>query len=309
MSRNRTLRLAAAGLAAITCMSLAGCSSSSSDDSSSSSATGTAASLPSVSVDSSLADQVPEKFKSKGTLVIGADASYAPNEFIDEDGKTVIGLDVDLTSAVGAKLGLSTDTQNADFGTIILGVSSGKFDMGVSSFTINAERLDQVNMVQYLNAGTSWAVASGNPKDVDLDNLCGLSIAVQKDTVQEEELAAQAQECTDQGQAAITQVVEVEQSKATADLMSGKADAMLADSPVTSYAIEQSDGSLEQLGDIYDSSPYGMVFAKEDTEMADLVSQALEQLKEDGTYDAILEKWGNEAGAVSDFPVNPDPQA
>lgn len=303
MPRLHTKRFAAAGIAALMCISVASCSSSSSSDSSDAQ---TASELPSVSVDTALAVQVPDKYKSKGTLINGAEASYAPNEFIDEDGKTVIGLDVDLTNAIAQKLGLESETQNADFGTIILGVNSGKFDMGASSFTINSERIDQVNMVQYLNAGTSWAVASGNPKGVDLDsNICGMTVAVQKDTVQVDQLTDLSQQCTDQGQAEITQVVELEQSKATADLMSGKADAMLADSPVTAYAIEQSDGALEAIGDIEDAAPYGIVIAKDDTDMADLVSQALEQLKDDGTYDAILEKWGNEAGAVSEFTVNP----
>lgn len=303
MSRTLSLRAAAVGVAALTFLSLAGCSGGSSSNGSASSAASSA--LPAVSPDAALAAQVPDQFKTKGTLVVGADASYAPNEFIAEDGKTVVGMDVDLVDAITAKLGLKAQFQNADFGTIILGVSSGKYDMGASSFTINNDRLQQVNMVQYLKAGTLWAVQKGNPKKVDPDNACGLTVAVQKDTVQVDDLTARSKKCTDAGKAAINQVVEVEQSKATADLVSGKADAMLADSPVTSYAVEQSDGALETIGDIYDAAPYGLVLAKENTTMANLVSKALVELESDGSYKAILTKWGNASGAVSEFPVNP----
>lgn len=303
MSRTLTLRAAAAGVAVLTFLSLAGCSSGGS--SSSSSASSAASALPSVAADATLAGQVPDNFKSKGTLVVGTDASYAPNEFMAEDGKTVQGLDVDLVDAVTAKLGLKAQFQNADFGTIILGVSSGKYDMGASSFTITNDRLQQVNMVQYLSAGTLWAVQKGNPKGIDPDNACGKAVAVQKDTVQVDDLTARSKTCTDAGKSAINQVVEVAQSKVTADLMSGKADAMLADSPVTSYAIEQSDGALETIGKITDAAPYGLVLAKDQTGMADLVSKALVELNSDGTYKAILDKWGNASGAVTEFPVNP----
>ena len=67
----------------------------------------------------------------------------------------------------------------ADFGTIITGVQGKKYDIGVSSFTINDERKQQVTMVSYFNAGTQWATAKGNPKGVDPDNACGKTVAVQ----------------------------------------------------------------------------------------------------------------------------------
>ena len=57
--------------------------------------------------------------------------------------------------------------------------------MGISSFTINPDRLKEVDMVSYFNAGTQWATQPGNPKGVDPDNACGKNIAVQTGTVQE----------------------------------------------------------------------------------------------------------------------------
>src|SRR6478609_3222196 len=156
--------LATAGLA------LSACGSNSLDSNSTPSSSSSSSSSSSQSVDPALAAKVPQKIKDAGKIVVGSDASYAPNEFIDTDGKTVVGMDVDLFKAVAAKLGLKAEFQNADFGTIILGTTSGKYDVGVSSFTINAERKKAVNMVSYFNAGTQWAVKSGNPKKVDPNN-------------------------------------------------------------------------------------------------------------------------------------------
>jgi polar amino acid transport system substrate-binding protein len=304
--RLRPATLLVAGLATAG-LALSACGSSSLDTGSSSSSTSSSSSSSSAGggVDAALAAKVPQKIKDKGTLVVGSDASYAPNEFLDKDGKTVIGMDVDIFNAAAAKLGLKAEFQNAGFDTIILGVSSGKYDVGVSSFTINDERKKQVNMVSYFSAGTQWATKKGNPKKVDPDNACGLAIGVQKGTTQLDDLTARSKKCTDAGKPAIKQVIEQDQSKVTADLISGKADAMLADSPITLYAVKQTNNQLEPLGDIYDSAPYGFVLPKDETDFAQAIADALKATATDGSYKAALEKWGNDSGAVTDFAVNP----
>jgi polar amino acid transport system substrate-binding protein len=287
-------------------LALSACGSDSLDGSGSSSASGSSSSSPSsAAVDPQLAAGVPDKIKSAGKIVVGSDASYAPNEFLDTDGKTVVGMDVDLFTAVAQKMGLKAEFQNAGFDTIILGVTSGKYDIGVSSFTINDERKKQVNMVSYFNAGTQWAVKKGNPKKVDPANACGLSIGVQKGTVQIDDLTARSKKCTDEGKPAIKQIVDADQSKVTASVVSGKSDAMLADSPVGLYAVQQTQGQLEALGEIYDAAPYGVVVPKDETDFAQTFAVALKALKEDGTYDKILDKWGNASGGIGDFQVNP----
>ena len=301
--RLRPTTLLVAGLATAG-LALSACGSDTLDGSSTSSTSSTSSSS-SASVDPALAAKLPEKIKSAGKIVVGSDASYAPNEFLDQDGKTVVGMDVDLFNAVAAKLGVKAEFQNAGFDTIILGVSSGKYDVGVSSFTINDERKKQVNMVSYFNAGTQWAVKAGNPKKVDPDNACGLNIGVQKGTVQIDDLTARSKKCTYAGKPAIKQIIDADQSKVTASVVSGKSDAMLADSPVGLYAVKQTGGQLEALGDIYDAAPYGFVVPKDQTDFAQAIADALKAMAADGSYKAALDKWGNDSGAISDFAVNP----
>jgi polar amino acid transport system substrate-binding protein len=292
--RPATLTRALVGVAAAT-LALAACGS---DTEEPGGDTGTE-----VAADDSLADLVPQEIRDKGTLVIGTDASYAPNEFLDEDGSTIIGMDVDLFDAVAGKLGLETEWQNADFNTIIVGVNGGKYDIGVSSFTVNEERKAEVNMVSYFNAGTQWAAAQGNPDGIDPDNACGLTVAVQSGTVQEEvDLPARQEACGDNPM----DILPFEgQDEATSALATGRAQAMLADSPVVAYAVEQSGGAIEAVGEIYDAAPYGYVVPKDNTEMAEAIVAALESLAEDGTYESILDEWGNAAGGIDDFAVNP----
>jgi len=253
----------------------------------------------------SLADKLPAKIKAAGKIVVGVDATYAPNEFLAADGKTVQGMDVDLFNAIAQKFGVTAEWVPANFDSIILGVNSGKYDVGVSSFTINPDRKKVVNMVSYFNAGTQWAVQKGNPKKVDPDNACGLSVGVQKGTVQIDDLTARSKKCVAAGKKPITQIVEQAQAKVTADLVSGKADAMLADSPVGLYAVKQTGGQLEAVGKVYDAAPYGFVIPKAETDFAQAVVDALKSLDSSGDYKKVLSAWGNDTGAISDFAVNP----
>lgn len=256
--------------------------------------------------DDTLAGKLPEKIKSAGKIVVGTDATYAPNEFLDTDGKTVKGMDVDLFNAVAQKFGVTVEWVPAKFDSIILGVSSGKYDVGVSSFTINDKRKQEVNMVSYFSAGTQWIVPKGNPKKVDPSNACGLNIGVQTGTVQaDEDLPAKSAACTAAGKPAIKPIVDADQGKVTTSVISGKADAMLADSPVGLWAAKQTNGQLEPVGEVYDAAPYGYVVAKDQTAFAEALAEALKQLDAAGEYKRILAAWANESGAISSFAVNP----
>lgn len=259
------------------------------------------------SADSSLAAKVPAAVKSDGVITIGVDSTYAPSEFLDTDGKTVIGFDVDVFDAVAAKLGLKTKWVTADFGTIIAGVKSNKYEIGVSSFTINSGREKVATMVSYFSAGTQWATQKGNPSGISVDNACGHKVAVQQDTVQVDDLTQRSKTCTKAGNKSITIDQYKAQDDATTAVVSGKDDAMLADSPVCAYAVQKTNGQLELLGDIYDSAPYGYVLPKSATTdgFAAAIQGALQDVINDGTYKKALDKWGVSQGAISTPEINP----
>jgi polar amino acid transport system substrate-binding protein len=258
-------------------------------------------------VDPALVAALPAKVKAAGKIVIGTDATYQPNEYLDNDGKTVIGMDVDLFNAVMAKFGVKTEWVPTGFDQIILGVGSGKYDVGVSSFTVNAARMKKVTMVSYFTAGTQWVVAKGNPKKVDPENACGLKVAVQKATVQADvDYPARNKKCTDAGKPEIQLLVDADQGKVTSMVQSGKADAMMVDLPPAIAAVDLTKGQLEMVGQQYDSAPYGYALPKDQAEFGAAIVEALKQIDKEGTYKRILAKWKTEGGAISDFAVNPN---
>src|SRR5674476_496394 len=249
--------------AAIMGLALSGCGSNSLSTSTSS----TSAPAASQSVDAAIAAALPAKIKSAGKIVVGVDTSYPPNEFLNADGKTAEGWDVDLFNAVAQKFGVTVDWTTAGFDSIILGVGSGKFDVGVSSFSVSPSRLKQATMVGYYDTGTQWIVPKGNPKKVDFNNACGLNVGVQKGTVQIDDLTARSKKCTDAGKKPINQIVEELQVKVNTDVVSGKADAMAADSPVGLYAVKQTNGAVEPVGASYGLS---LIHISEPTRQAEI---------------------------------------
>lgn len=248
-----------------------------------------------------IANTVPEPIRQSGKLIVGVNIPYAPNEFKDPSGK-IVGFDVDLMNAIASTLGLTAEYRESDFAKIIPSIQGGTYNVGMSSFTDTKEREKSVDFVNYFNAGILWAQRPGSP--IDPNNACGKKVAVQATTVEEtEELPAKSKACTDAGKPPI-QIIPFDGQDAAANaVVLGQADAMSADSPVTSYAIKQSNGKLEAAGEIFDSAPYGWPVAK-DSPLAESLRQALDHLIETGVYKQIAANWGVENGMIDKATIN-----
>jgi polar amino acid transport system substrate-binding protein len=288
------------GVPALTVLVLAGCGSSGSGTSS----TATTASTPSSTANASIAAQVPQAIKTKGTLTVATEAQYAPNEFIASDGHTIIGMDADMMKAIGEVMGLKVEMVNANFEAIIPGLAAGRYDVGASSFTDTKEREKVVNFVDYFSAGISfYAKTSANPGVNELEDLCGKTTAVEKGTVEQEEAEAQSKRCTKEGKKAVSVLVYTGQNAVNLAVSSGRAELGMADSPVVAYQIKQSGGQFKLIGKSYNFAPYGLAIPKT-SGMTQPIYAALKQLIANGTYLKILEKWGIQSGAISAPKIN-----
>jgi polar amino acid transport system substrate-binding protein len=273
--------------------------------SSSAAAPGGSSDIPAVAKDDKLAAMVPASVAKDGKILVGQDQSYPPNEFQDENGK-VTGFDVDLGTAIGQKLGLKMEFQNAAFDGIIPGIQAGKYELAISSFSINPERLQTVDMVSYYKAGTALAALEGNPDGLNLDDLCGKKMGVQKGTTQVDDLQTRSDACSKAGKPAIDVTQLQAQTDVNLALTAKRVQGELADSPVIDYAVKQTGGRLEVVGAPYDTAPYGIVLKKDSGDYTKAVQQAVQALIDDGTYKKILDKWGlSGAGAVTTSEINP----
>ena len=175
--------------------------------------------------------------------------------------------------------------ENAPFGSIIQGVKSGKYDLGMSSFTINPDRVKQVDMVSYYSAGTQLGRTHGQPDGVTPDNACGKKVAVQKDTVQVDDVTARSKKCTDAGKPAIA----IEQFTLQSDVDERGRDRQgrRRARRLAGHRLRRSSrptASSQQVGDVYDSAPYGIVVPKAQGDYAKAVQGAVQKLIDSGAY-------------------------
>jgi polar amino acid transport system substrate-binding protein len=281
----------------------AGCGSSNNDNGSTNGGTLTAASF-NVQTDPAIAGQVPANIKSNGSLSVAADATYAPDEFIATDGKTVIGMDADMAKAIAGLMGLTANVQNIPFDSIIPGLAAGKYDLGMSSFTDTKDREKTVDFVTYATAGTSFFVkADGGPDIATLDDLCGHKVGAEKGTTQADDATAQDKKCTAAGKPGVSVSVFPDENGVNLALSSGRIDVAMADTPPADYAVKQSDGKFKLTGSSYGNAPYGIAMSK-DSGLQQPVLAAVKALMADGTYQKILDYWGVSDDAISNPTIN-----
>ena len=308
MAFNNLRKLAVFAISAAMIVSLGACGTSEKSDStasgdSESSSNTTGYDVSGVTKDDDIAAMLPESVTKDGKLTVGMDTSYAPAEFLAEDGKTPIGFDVDIAKALANMFGLEAVPQTSNFDSIIPSIGT-KYDIGISSFTITPERMEAVDFVSMFKAGSTWVVKKGNPNKVDTSDLCGLKIAVQTGTTQEEEVNAAAKQCKADGNE--VQILSNKlQTDVTTNVATGKADVFYADSPVAGYAIAQTEDTLEALGEDVGVTKEAVAIKKGDSDTAKAVQAALQKLMDDGTYMKILKHWGVENGSIDKAEINP----
>lgn len=242
----------------------------------------------------------PKDLINSGTLTVGSDTTYPPQEFIETTTNKATGFDVDLITAIAQRMGLKANIVTTKFDTIIDDLSNKRFDVVISAVTINPERQKKADFVPYFSAGESLLVQSGNPKNIKgLSDLCGQNVGVQTGTVEQTDLQTASDACKKAGKPAINLTVLQDQTAVVQLLANSRVVATYQDSPVTDYYNKQHPGQFTVAGSVVNAADEGIVIRKGDTSMFNAVKTAFNQLKADGTYHKIIEQWGLTSGEIS----------
>jgi len=217
---------------------------------------------------------------------VASDIAYPPFEF--NKGGEPTGFDIDLMNEIAKRANLEVEYQNVRFDSIIQGLGNNLYDAAISAMTITPEREEQIDFSEpYFNADQSLLVQSDS--DIkSVDDLGDATVGVQIGTTG----AAQAQKYKEQGK-----VGEVRTFNTVTDafnaLENGQVDGVINDFPVSADRASQSNGELEIVQNIPTGEQYGIAFPK-DSELRPRVNKALQEIKEDGTYEKLYVKWFDE---------------
>lgn len=252
-------------------------------------------------------DALPAKYQKSKKIVVGSDIAYAPMEYYDTDGTTVLGLDKDITDALSKQLGVVFEWHNATFDGLITQLESKRIDVAISGMSDTPERQQKVDFVDYYQAGAMLLVQKGNPHNLkSIADLCGMTVAVQRGTTQEGYAQEQSKKCTAEGKKAINLLSFDRETEAMLQVKSGRAAADMQDYPVASYNARTSGGGndFEVVGQQIQAGPLGIAVNKDNTQLRDALQKAVQKIIDDGTYAKLLKKYDVPLGGVDKATIN-----
>ncbi len=249
---------------------------------------------------------LPQSVKDKGSIQVGSDIAYAPMEYYDTDGKTVIGFDKDFGDLLGAELGVPVVFNNSTFDGLITQLESHRFDAAISSMSDTKERQKQVDFVDYYLSGSIMYVKAGNPQGLkSVDDLCGQTISLQRGTTQEDYVSTElSPACEKAGKAKVSVMAFDRESEAMLQVEQGRAVAGIQEYPVAVYNTQQAKGKFEIIGQQVIAGPLGVAVSKDNTQLRDALQKALQAAIDDGSYQKLIDKYQTPQSAVKTAQVN-----
>lgn len=241
---------------------------------------------------------VTDQVKSSGKLTIGSGLDYPPMQFVGPQGQPA-GMNIEMAGAIAKKLGAKLDIVTIPFKAQIPALKSGRIDIGWAGYTILPERLQQVDFVGFSKTGTVVVV---RPEDKAAFSkklsLCGKKVAVASGNAGDGVADQLSKECTAAGLAPLNKQIFPNQTDTIQALLNGRVDARLDDATAAGYYQITTKGKNVVVGEPMDTSPLGLAVRKGDSATEQMLAAAFNALIADGTYKAILDKYGMGAAAV-----------
>jgi polar amino acid transport system substrate-binding protein len=244
-----------------------------------------------------------------GKLNVCSDIPYPPLEYLDEQGNP-IGSDMELAAGIADRLGLELEVVNTVFDYIIAAVNGEKCDIIISDQNLTTDRIAQVDMLPYFQAGQAFVVTKGNPDGINTElDVCGKKVGAETSTTEIQYLEGTdlyqdtgglKKKCTDAGKDAPQPVTFEKDSDAFLALTAGQVNAYFADLPVVAYYVQSQPAQFEQ-SPITPLDPIkaGVSIPKGHSAVAAAVKAALLAMMDDGSYLEILTKYSVGAGAIT----------
>ena len=228
------------------------------------------------------ADSAAFKTIEDGKLIMATNAFFPPYEYYE--GEKIVGIDVEIASAVAQKLGLELVIEDVEFDSIIAGVQGGKYDIGCAGMTVTEDRLKSVNFSTPYATGIQSIIVTADSEITDIDVLLNgnYKVGVQSGTTGDIYMT------DDIGEDRVERYAKG--NDAVIALTSGKIDAVVIDNEPAKAFVAANEG-LKILETPYTVEDYAMAINKDNVALKDAINQALKELTDDGTIAAIVNKY------------------
>ena len=224
------------------------------------------------------------------TLTMATNANFPPYEY--KEGENFKGIDVEIATAIAEKLGKKLEIADVEFGSIIGGVQSGKYDMGMAGMTVTDERKKSVNFSTTYATGIQSVIVKSGSKVKSVDDIStmvkeGGKIGVQQDTTGD----IYASDTEENGGYGENNVIRYKNgADAVQALVSDKVGCVIIDNEPAKSFVAANKG-LKILQTEFAVEDYAIAIAKDNNELLKDINKALDELKKDGTIDKIVDKY------------------
>lgn len=234
----------------------------------------------------------------KTTLIMATNANFPPYEY--KEGNGYAGIDVEIATEIAKKLGMTLEIKDVEFGSIVAGVQTGKYDIGMAGMTVNDERKQQVNFSDSYAKGIQVVIVKEGSEYKSVDDFFVLDAEGNHTAVKEGVLVGVQQNTT--GDIYCSDTVEnfgfgedkvkrySNGADAVAALASGKLSAVVIDDQPAKEFVKANEG-LTILEGSYADEDYAIAVGKENSELLEKINKALKELTEDGTIAKIVARY------------------
>ena len=243
-------------------------------------------------------DALPEAIKQAGALRLATSLQWPPFDYTNGKGDAE-GIDIDLIRLIAEKLGLRLELTNVKFPSIVPGVTTGRFDVGMDQLARTPEREKVAQFVVYFRSSLGLLVRKG-VTGVDVHHLCGRTLALTQGSSQVAVAQRLSDACVKAGNKAIGFLFFPTSADTYLAVSNGRGDGFLTGEAVGVY-IADHDDKLHMTREILPetSDLAGIVIAKGNDQLATALRLALVSAIEDGSYAKILTQYGAEDGALT----------
>ena len=223
---------------------------------------------------------------SEKVLRIGTEGAFPPFNYIDENNK-LVGFEIDFGNAIAEKMGYTVEWSTGDFGGLLTSLLANKFDVIIASMTILPERQEQANFSDwYYVDGDTIVVSDSNTTINSEPDVAGKIVGATTGTTQE----TIANDLNDKYGLAEIKLYPSD-VEGMEDLESGRIDAFVGAQIQMAFRKTSNKEPIRLVGERLNDSYKGAAFRKEDTKLLEEFNKAFEEMRKDGSYKALTEKW------------------
>ncbi|MER8974237.1 MULTISPECIES: ABC transporter substrate-binding protein [unclassified Mesorhizobium] len=259
------------------------------------------------SVNEDLRARLPEEIRTAGKITAVNNGSFPPYEIVT--GTELSGATKDISDAIGQLLGVEIDHASvAGLPALLSGINAGRYQFAMGPVGDYPDRQKSNDFIDWVREYVVFAVEKGNPQGItSLDTACGKRIAVMSGGSAEKVIKQQAQKCTEGGKPAVEVQSFTDQPSSILAVRSKRSDAFFSSQAPLTYFVEQAKGQLELAGvgqangfkDIYQGA-----VVKKGSPLGGVLLDAFNILMKNGTYAAVMKKWGLEKNMIDAPGIN-----